>query len=298
MKPLRSWMLHYARRHLTCAPRTAQYQPNTAHRAPNTALVAKRSLTLALTFAIACTPEPVEWTKLSTDAPTAFTAPAYVIPVNLKLPSTACPNSLAVAQMSATEQHATWWQTDSSGKAQLALARTSDAGVSWSIRPLAESRARANVPCSYPPPAIAADSATGYVHLVYFLQPTEGAGLWYTHSMDRGRSWHAATALIFGDAPARSSIAADGWLLAIAYEAPYAPSRQIWLTLSRDAGHTFERGLSVTQGSMLAVNPRVLLDSRSISVIWTERSQNAVTERTVTRDGVVSIDVNPSRASH
>ncbi|MGI9077128.1 MAG: hypothetical protein ACR2G6_07345 [Gemmatimonadaceae bacterium] len=197
--------------------------------------------------------------------------------------------------MSATELHATWWQPDSSGKTRLAVARTSDAAASWSTPQFVDTRDRASSKCSYPPPAVAADSATGYVHLAYFLQSQEGAGVWYTHSMDRGGRWHAATALIFGDAPARSSIGVDGWLLAVAYEAPYEPSRQIWLTLSRDAGHAFERAMSVTQGSMLAASPRVSLDGRSISVIWTERALNGVTERKLAREGVVSIDVNAGR---
>ena len=269
-----------------------------ATRAPRTAHPTRTLPFVAFALAVACAPEPVKWTKLSTDAPTTSTSPAHAIPGNFQLPPNACPNSLAVVQMSATEIHATWWQSDSSGQIQLAVARTSDAGANWSTQMIAHAQGRAGFPCSYPPPAVDADSATGYVHLAYFLQAKEGAGVWYTHSMDRGRSWHAATALIFGDAPARSSVASDGWLLAVAYEAPYEPSRQIWLALSPDAGHTFERGVSVTQGSMLAANPRVSLEDRSISVTWTERSQKAVAERIAARDGVVSIDAKPGSASH
>lgn len=281
------------------ASHTAQCLPLTEDRAPSTGLVAKRSLVL-LAFAVsaACRPDPVIWTEPSAHALLVSPAATHDTSTTFQTPLNACPNSLAIAQMSGTELFATWWQSDSSGRTQLAVARTSDSGASWSTPEPADNRDRAGSRCPYPPPAIAADSATGYVHLSYFLQTEDGAGVWYTHSMDRGRSWHAATALIFGDAPARSSIGADGWLLAVAYEAPYAPSRQIWLTLSRDAGHTFERPSSVTQRSVLAANPSVWLDGRSISVKWTERAENAATERIVARDGVVSIDANPTRGSH
>ncbi|MBC7790982.1 MAG: exo-alpha-sialidase [Anaerolineae bacterium] len=199
--------------------------------------------------------------------------------------------------MSATELHATWWQFDNFGKTHLAVARSSDEGASWSAPELADTRDRARARCSYPPPAVAADSATGYVHLAYFLQSREGAGVWYTHSMDRGANWHPATALIFGDATAHSSIAADGWLLAVVYQAPQAPSRQIWLTLSRDAGHSFERPLMVTREALQVAEPGVSLEDRTISVTWTERSQGVLADRIVTREGVVSIDSKPARSS-
>jgi hypothetical protein len=217
-------------------------------------------------------------------APTGGTpAPAFTPP------GAACEGSLRIAPGGAGEWHAVWFRPGAHGTAAILAARSRDDGATWSAPAVVDGRDAGQDGCGRPAPAVAADSLTGYVHIVYFLRPREGAGVWYTHSMDRGATFHSTAALIYGEEPARASVASDGMILAAAYEIPHTRPRRIGLSLSRDGGHTFERPSPVSRGSAGAESPRVAARGRGVALAWTETdgSGEGIPTRTVLRLGEV-----------
>ncbi|MDQ3698405.1 MAG: glycoside hydrolase, partial [Gemmatimonadota bacterium] len=182
--------------------------------------------------------------------------------------------------------HAAWWQPRENASAALVVSRSSDGGTRWSEPLIADARDTGRDGCDRPAPAIAADSVTGYVHLVYFARPREGAGVWYTHSMDSGATFHSTTGLIFGDEPVRAGVASDGMLLVAAYEMPHARPARIGVALSRTAGHTFEARVPASEGRVASTEPRVAARDGSFAIAWTERGTGrASAGRTFVRSG-------------
>ncbi|MEJ7811685.1 MAG: sialidase family protein [Gemmatimonadaceae bacterium] len=199
-------------------------------------------------------------------------------------PARACAGSLVTARMTAREWHAAWWQADAEGNAALATARSTDGGEQWSAPVIADARDRSGEGCTRPPPSIATDSVTGYVHLAYFLRPAEGAGVWYTHSMDRGASWHSTAAMIYGDDPARTAVGVAGALLVVAYESPNARVRRVGVALSRSAGHSFGERLRASGGDVAATHPLAAVRGRAFAVGWSEPAGRIVGRVGVVRD--------------
>jgi hypothetical protein len=141
--------------------------------------------------------------------------------------------------------------------------------------------------CSRPPPAIATDPVSGYVHIAYFLEPPSGAGVFSVHSMDRDSSFHSPAAMVYGARQSDVSIAAEGDRVAVAYEDPNSARRQIFVALSKTMGHIFESRVPVSDESANAANPVVKLRGTKLEVSWTEAgSSNSSRERHVSRTGI------------
>lgn len=199
----------------------------------------------------------------------------------------ACAGSIVAARSGGGEWYAAWWSARGDGSVLLLTARSDDDGRSWSPPMPADVRDRGARGCDRPVPGIAADSAGGYVHLVYWLEPPGEQGVWYTHSMERGELWHEPTGIIFGADPARASVAATGDTVVVAYEHPNASEGRIGLAVSVTAGHMIDGRTLASAGNAYAERPLVAVLGRDVSVAWVARQGRgeAAPQHVVMRQG-------------
>ena len=232
----------------------------------------------------ACDPGPVvEWTDEHPVAVDAAGAGAVLTISRNGVPSFApattervvtegpvCPGTVRVASDGLGGAFAAWWAPRDNGSAALLVAhRQAGTDSVWAPPVTADARDRSAAGCSRPPPAIAADGSRGYVHLAYYLDAPEGAGVWGGHSMERGTYFHGPMAVIFGDRPGRTAIATSGDVVVIAYEDPNSVRTHVALAISQTAGHLFEHRLGpVSPPSSVATDPQVAVSDRWIAVAW------------------------------
>ncbi|MGQ0714314.1 MAG: hypothetical protein ACT4PJ_11385 [Gemmatimonadaceae bacterium] len=234
-------------------------------------------------LAISCVPEPIAWeptrdareaihpgTRLAFDA---TGSPRFVddtVP-QVPLPPTACSSSLVAAD-AGREWYAVWFTDRADGGVTLVVSRSADGGATWLPPVIADARDRGTRGCDRPPPSIAADSASGYVHVAYYLEPPEGAGVWYTHSMERGTIWHQTIGVLYGEEPAHTSVASAGDTVVVAYEHPGSGGRRLGLAISRQTGHTFDERLRVVRANGTVRDPRVAVAGDRVALAWREGS--------------------------
>jgi len=128
--------------------------------------------------------------------------------------------------------------------------------------------------CGRPPPAIAADPGTGYIHLAYFSEPNTGSGIFFAHSMDSAKTFHSPVPIVFGRNASRVSVASSGDRVVVAYEDPNAQQPSIGVALSKTMGHIFEARVTASGDNGIARQPVVRLKGRLIQVWWSEYSAN------------------------
>jgi hypothetical protein len=249
--------------------------------------VAARALRHACAAALcvilaACGDEPVDWSAARVDAArgaVVVTADGTLRPDSLaalaaRLPSpdtAMCPGSLVVAP-AAGHLFAAWWHARPDSGAVLLAARTDDEGGHWSMPAPVDTTDVGAMGCRRAPPAIAADSASGYVHVAFALVGKEGPGLFFAHSMDGGATFHAAVPIFYGEQLGRSSVAADGDHVVVAFEDPNSRLPRVGLALSRTMGHIFEeRILPISDDNGAATNPRAAIRGRHVAVAWDRR---------------------------
>ena len=185
-------------------------------------------------------------------------------------PGPACAGSVRVTSDGRGSRYAAWWapREDSSAVLLVAGAPAGDS-LAWGAPVIADARDSSALGCGRPPPAIAADGATGYVHLAYFLDsPTDGRGVYGGHSMDRGAYFHGPVPVVFGDRPVHAAVANDGERVAIAYEDPNSERARVALALSITAGHIYEHRVEASPSTMRASRPLVAIEGRRIAVAW------------------------------
>jgi len=237
----------------------------------------------ALALLAACAAEPIEWepprdmagtigatTRLimdSSGAPRLVDGPAVAV----ALPPGACERSLVSAQAQGEERYAAWFLARPDSSVALVVARSSDGGATWSTSVVADGRDRGRRGCARPAPALAADSANAYVHAAYFIEPADGAGVWYTHSMERGALWHQTIGVLYGEEPAAASIASAGDTVLVAYEHPGSGGSRLGVAISRQAGHTFDERLRAVQANGTLSQPRIALRGGRVAMAWREQ---------------------------
>ncbi len=190
-------------------------------------------------------------------------------------PAGACAGSMVFARAGGADWFVAWWQPRADSSAQLLVSQSTNGGASWSAPVAADDRDRKPLGCTRPNAALGVDSASGYVHLAYFVAPAQGAGVWYVHSQDRGATWHAPVGVFYGDDPARADVAAHGDTVLVAYEYPNADDERVGVAVSYTAGHTFDTRMPVSPNTERASDPRVAIGAGEAAVGWTSGASTA-----------------------
>ena len=245
----------------------------------------RRGATLLLLVTIGCDNGRVRWEE-SLGAPgdtTGFVAlgadgaAEYPAPVSFRMPMDAGMCALSVASASGKgRQYSTWLRLRSDSSA-IVMAAEWD-GQRWSAPAIVDSLDTGRFGCARPKPSIAVSEADGYVHIAYSLKAPEGYGVFFSHSMDAARSFHAPMIVVYGDRLSATAIAAHGTRVAIAYEDPSGTTQQIDVALSDTQGHTFEAREPATPDEMTAVHPRIAIRDTIIALSFagTDTTQRAI----------------------
>jgi len=246
----------------------------------------------------ACEQAPVEWRPVETvtrvgESVVTLNADGTVRADTLQQLATrvappsgpVCAGSLRLAAARGT-LFGVWWAPRADSGVRLLEARSTDGGRSWSAPSAVDTTDVGVGGCRREPASIAADSASGYVHVTYALQAAEGPGLFFSHSMDGGVTFHSPVPILYGERLGTTSVAADGDLVVVAFEDPNSSTPRIGLALSRTMGHIFEhRILPVSDDNDRAIHPLAAAHGRNVAVAW-EQAGTAGTSLTV-RAGTV-----------
>ncbi|HJR66039.1 MAG TPA: sialidase family protein [Gemmatimonadaceae bacterium] len=240
----------------------------------------------ALLLVAACAPEPIEWRPAQDMAGTIGATTRLTMEENgtprlvdqpapaVVLPPAGCATSVVAARARGEEWYAAWFLARFDSSVVLMVTRSVDGGSTWSTPVVADGRDRGRRGCSRPRPALTADAASAYVHAAYFIEPIEGAGVWYTHSMEQGTIWHQTIGVLYGDEPVTASIASAGETVLVAYEHPGSGGSRLGVAISRQAGHTFAERLRVVRVSGAAREPRIALRDGRVALAWLEQPRS------------------------
>jgi len=226
----------------------------------------------------ACVKEPVEWGDVSyrqsrLGDPDARSA---VMSANLPVIAVApapCIRSIRTAG-AGPDLFRVWWASRGDSSGVLSMQHSRDRGATWETPVGVESRDKGRRGCARPPPGIFYDQVSGYLHLVYFIEGSDGAGVFFAHSMDNGKMFHAPVAVVYGNVPSDASVAGVGDSVVVVFEDPNATAPRIGIALSRSAGHIFEQRDQATPDDVRAVAPWVALDNGRITVWWKTPDQS------------------------
>lgn len=188
-----------------------------------------------------------------------------------------CEASLRVAT-NGESAFAAWFAARPDSSVLVMSARSLN-GTRWSKPVVADSTDRGARGCERPPPAIAADPVSRYVHLAYFIEPA-GGGVFFAHSMDSGATFHSPVPIVFGNNPARTSVASNGDRVVVAYEDPNSRQPMVGLALSKTMGHLFEKRVLASTEYGRARQPVVRVTGDSVRVWWSEYSENPAVSAT------------------
>ena len=187
--------------------------------------------------------------------------------------SSPCIRSIRTAGI-ASDLFRVWWAARSDSSVLLSMQHSGDRGATWDVPVVVETRDRGRRACERPAPGIFYDSVSGYLHLVYFIEGADGAGVFFAHSMDKGVMFHAPVAVVYGNAPTDAAVAGKGDSVVVVFEDPNATTPRIGIALSGSAGHIFEHRTQVTPDDVRAVAPWVALNHGKITVWWKTPDQS------------------------
>ena len=259
---------------------------------------------VVLLAAGACVPQPVEWaaetarrdgaladTMLLAFAPDAADGVAFVpqwTPPTWPDESAVCGATRRATRALGDEAYASWFRVRPDSSVLLRVARSDDGGRSWQPAVTADSLDVGRAGCARPAPYLAADSLNGYVHVVYYLDAREGAGLFFTHTMERGALFHEPVPIVYGDRPSLAAVASRGDTVVVAYEDPNSRMPRLGLALSRVQGHIFEHRVAASDETGESRTPRVALRGDRLVLAWTATSRGGSTPRTAIRRGTLT----------
>jgi hypothetical protein len=176
-----------------------------------------------------------------------------------------------LAGVSGVERYAAWWTPRPDSSAALVAARSTDGGRSWSVAEPVDTADHQRTGCDRPAPAIAADSSSGYVHVAYSMRDAEGAGVFFSHSMEHGKMFHSPVTIVYGDRLSDVAVAAHGDTIALAYIEPSSDHARLGIALSHTMGHIFEDRLTVPSSSD-ARDPAVAIAPGRLAVAWVHQT--------------------------
>ena len=219
-----------------------------------------------------CVSEPVEWGDVSYRQSQLGDPDARSAVMSADLPSVTGASAPCIRSIrtvgTESDLFRAWWASRSDSSVVLSMQRSGDRGASWQAAVVVESRDRSRRGSDRPAPGIFYDPVSGYLHLVYFIEGSDGAGVFYAHSMDKGGMFHAPVAVVYGKVPSAASVAGIADSVVVVFEDPNATTPRIGIALSRSAGHIFEQRSQVTPDDVPAVAPWVAFDKGRITVWW------------------------------
>lgn len=261
------------------------------------------ALGILLLSTLACVPTPVRWdaelerrdgavedsTRLVFAAPLGDSAAfrGRWTPPRWPEEAALCARTLRADRGLGLEAYASWFAVRPDSSVLLRVARSDDGGRTWNPAVTADSLDRGRDGCARPAPYIAADSLNGYVHIVYFLDAAEGAGLFLTHTMERGALFHEPVPIVYGDRPSAAAVASRGDTVVVAYEDPNSRMPRLGLAISRLQGHIFEYRITASDETGEARTPRVALRGNRVMVAWTATQRGGGTPRIAIRRGTL-----------
>ena len=254
-------------------------------------MIMSRCSIVALTLFVGCVSEPVEWGNVAYRSsqlgdPDARSA---LLSAGLPgIPGTVAPCLMSIRTAGDTgELFRTWWSVRSDSSAILSLQRSPDKGVRWESPIEVDSRDRGRRGCERPAPGITYDAASGYVYLVYFVEASDGAGVFFAHSMNKGGMFHSPVPVVYGSAPSVASVAGHGDSVLVVFEDPNSTTPRIGIVLSHTTGHLFDQRGQVTPDDVAAVRPWVALSHGHITVWWkTPGANGEPIDRVGYREGI------------
>ena len=249
----------------------------------------------AILFLAACEQGAVEWEgelarrpaptdsmvpSLALDSSEALSSGSAAVTPPVDYDGQACPGTVRFGssrdRLGRELTAAAWWSLRPDSSARLVAALSANRGATWSPAAPVDTVDRSARGCRRPAPAVTIEPRTGYVHVAYWLEAPEGPGVFFSHSMDEGATYHAPVPIVYGRQPANVAIAASGDTLAVAYEDPNAASPAIGLALSKSQGHLFERkGIVASPKGARARRPVVDIQGSRLVVGWMEADEGA-----------------------
>src|SRR6266550_1404533 len=135
---------------------------------------ARKALLPAALVLLGCVNEPVEWGNVAYRQSQLGDPDARSAMMSANLPATAgapapCIRSIRRAG-NTRELFRAWWSSRPDSSVVLWMQRSGDQGRSWDPPVEVEPRDRGRRGCDRPAPGIFFDPASGYVHLVYFIE--------------------------------------------------------------------------------------------------------------------------------
>lgn len=261
-------------------------------------------LLLPAVFAVqACVPEAIHWDEPVHRSPGSVADSMRLVwPDSSALPELepawtpatwpsepgTCTASLRATPAINGEAYASWFAIRADSSVLLRVARSDDGGATWNPGVTADSTDVGTAGCARPAPFIAADSLNGYVHVVYHLVAREGAGLFFTHTMERGALFHEPVPIVYGDRPSAASVASRGDTVVVAYEDPNSRSSRLGVAISRTQGHIFERRVPASDETGEAHTPRVAVRGTRVAIAWTVTQRGSGTQRVSLRLGTLA----------
>src|SRR5665213_1533158 len=88
--------------------------------------------------------------------------------------------------------------------------------------------------------------------------------------------FHSPVPVAYGDRPSDVSVAGVGDKLVVAYEDPNGERNTVGLALSQTMGHIFEQRVTISQPTLSARNPTVVIRGDSVTVQWWERPDSVL----------------------
>jgi hypothetical protein len=197
-----------------------------------------------------------------------------------------CARSMRLVQAAGYGTLAVWWTRASAGRVHLMAAwrDSTPAGAAAAWRgpiPIdtldqgagdAQAADRGSHGCARPAPSVVWDSRTAFAHVAYAVRGPEGPGVFYAHQMDPRAAFEVPVAVLYGELLGAVRVAADGDVIAVAYEDPNTRGRtRIGLAVSRTAGHTFEaQRFVVSDDASEARDPYVTVRGRAVVTGWSD----------------------------
>lgn len=229
-------------------------------------------------LAAACTPGPIVWSDsvgAFPDFDHALAGPIAGGPVKHvrlereKAPAIAgvCRDSAAVFwdEFGKGTTYVAWWRPRTDSSAELVAATSLDRKV-WSTPVVLDSADVGRVGCARPVPGIWIDGDN--VHVVYAMKAREGPGVFLSHSMDRGRTFHSPVAVVYGERPGRASVASNGNVVVVAFEDPNTTPTRVSVAVSNTMAHLFEFREVISPRDVAAYDPIVLVFGKRVLIGW------------------------------